>query len=86
MSKYIKAERLKKNLSLWDDPEAKKWKEIFEELVDAQPGADVEKIVKCEDCKWRTENECRLLKERDPDTDHRIWRGFFCAYGERRGK
>lgn len=43
---------------------------------------EVAGIVRCEDCKWRTENECRLLKERDPNTDHRIWRGFFCAYGE----
>lgn len=53
------------------------------DIINAQPTVKTE-IVRCEECDARDGNRCRLLIERDPDTDHRIWSGFFCAYGERR--
>lgn len=85
MSRYINADRLIKHFSWWDaDEKARDWKEIFEEVINAQPTADVVEIVRCKDCKMRIGNECKLLKERDPESDNRIWGGFFCAYGERR--
>ena len=71
MEKYIRVSDIKKVCDPYRD-----W-DVPQLTADEVAG-----IVRCEDCKWRTENECRLLKERDPNTDHRIWRGFFCAYGE----
>ena len=53
------------------------------EVIDAQPTIKTE-IVRCEDCALRGGNICRLLVERDPNTDHRIWGGFWCAYGEKK--
>ncbi len=85
MSRYIKAERLLKHIAWWEeDDEAKKYKDIFEELINAQPTPDVVEVVRCRDCTMRIGNECKLLKERDPESDNRIWGGFYCAYGERR--
>ena len=53
-------------------------------ILKQTPTADVVEVVRCEECDARDGNRCRLLVERDPMTDHRIWSGFFCAYGERR--
>lgn len=61
-------------------------KQWFEHLptANAQMKRDVEKIVRCKDCSLNENGKCRLLVERDPNTDHRIWSEFFCAYGERK--
>ena len=47
MSKYIDADKLKRHYAWWDD-EAKK---IFDEIIDLQPAADVQEVVRCKDCK-----------------------------------
>lgn len=57
---------------------------MFEYLKERKMTRDVEKIVRCKDCSMNEDGKCRLLVERDPNTDHRIWSEFFCAYGERK--
>lgn len=57
------------------------------DLVEKQPAADVEPVVRCKDCKhhhWeqepchgRTEHLCDLLKME-------VWKDFFCWYGKRK--
>lgn len=64
----------------WNDRE----KVTFDSIIDQQPTVDAVEIVRCRDCAMCEGFQCRLLAERDPDGDHRIWGGFFCAYGERR--
>lgn len=42
MSRHIDADRLKKNFEWWEgEAKAKEFKEIFDEIIDAQPTADV---------------------------------------------
>ena len=54
MSRYIDADRLKKHFEWWEsEAKAKEFKEIFDEIIDAQPTADV---VERESGKW-TERE-----------------------------
>ena len=42
MNRYIDADRLKKHYEWWEgEAKAKEFKEIFDEIIDAQPTADV---------------------------------------------
>ena len=42
MNRYIDADRLKKHFEWWEgEAKAKEFKEIFDEIIDAQPTADV---------------------------------------------
>ena len=85
MPKYIEANKLKRHYAWWrSQKELCEYADIFDEIVDAQTAQDVEKIVRCKDCSLNEDGKCRLLVERDPNTDHRIWSEFFCAYGERK--
>ena len=47
MSKYIDADKLKRHYAWWDD----ETKIIFDEIIDLQPAADVEEVVRCKECK-----------------------------------
>lgn len=85
MPSYIDANKLKRHYAWWrSQKELREYADIFDEIVDAQTTQDVEKIVRCKDCSLNEDGKCRLLVERDPNTDHRIWSEFFCAYGERK--
>lgn len=86
MVRYIDADRLKKHYSWWDigSEEYKRFKETFDEIIDAQPTAQVSRITKCAACRFNQDGKCRLLIERDPEAkDHRIYSDFWCAYGEK---
>lgn len=85
MARYIDADNLKRHYAWWrSEEDSSEWADIFDEMIDAQTTQDVEKVVRCGDCNFNENGKCRLLVERDPNTDHRIWSGFFCAYGERK--
>ena len=51
MSRYIDADRLKKHFEWWEgEAKAKEFKEIFDEIIDAQPTAAVVEVVRCKEC------------------------------------
>lgn len=77
MSRHIDADRLKKHFEWWEgEAKAKEFKEIFDEIIDAQPTADVVEVVRCKDCKWRDESTCLIHGAIWKDND-------FCSMGER---
>ena len=43
--KLIDADRLKKYFQWWrETPEGKEWADVFEEIIDAQPEVDLDKL------------------------------------------
>lgn len=78
MSRYIDAEKLKANYLWWHEDERK----IIDDIVDAQPTADVAEVVRCKDCKWR-DNEGGA--ERCTHKYGGMWAKSdgYCSYGER---
>ena len=93
MSRYIDADRLKKHFAWWEgEAKAKEFKEIFDEIIDAQPTADVVDVVRCKECKHYDEigmdwGECHLDRWGNghayyapPTVDEE----GFCKWGERR--
>lgn len=93
MSRYIDADRLKKHFEWWEsEAKAKEFKEIFDEIIDAQPTADVAEIVRCKDCKHLEIINGPRVYARCNRHDFPIisfglidTREWFCADGERRG-
>lgn len=77
MEKYIEADKLKKHYSWWavGSEEYREFKQIFDDIIDAQPPQDVVKVVRCRNCKWRTSFCNNYGKRMDDDG--------FCSYGER---
>lgn len=72
MSRYIDADNLPRHgnrggVVYWRD-------------IEAQPTADVVKVVRCKDCKWYRGIGCaiKIVDESDEPTDN-----DFCSYGER---
>ena len=54
MSRSIDADRLKAHYAWWRETEnGRKMADLFDEIVDAQPTADVVEVVRCENCKWQ---------------------------------
>ena len=80
MSRHIDADRLKKHFEWWEGEEkAKEFKEIFDEIIDAQPTAAVVEVVRCKECKYFVDEGMYCENNIITQFDH-----FYCYYGERR--
>ena len=88
MSRYIDADRLKKHFEWWEsEAKAKEFKEIFDEIIDAQPTAAVVEVVRCKECKHYWKN----WKDGEPSWGDGVAvclaspkDDAFCSEGERR--
>ena len=84
MSKYIDADKLKRHYAWWDD-ESKK---IFDEIIDLQPAADVEEVVRCKYCKYSEEfiypKGLETMVCWKDNADREVNRNGFCEKGERK--
>lgn len=97
MSRYIDADKAEITYSSKD---VDKVAELFNELLDAQPTADVVEVVRCKDCKYRSKEWYRDKRYKDGgywivgcDNDEIAERVYglaqdndFCSYGERRNE
>lgn len=92
MNRYINADRLKKHFEWWEsEAKAKEFKEIFDEIIDAQPTAAVVEVVRCKDCKHleiingpHIYARCNLHEFPIISFGVIDTREWFCADGERR--
>ena len=82
-TKYIDADKLKRHYAWWDD-ESKK---IFDEIIDLQPTADVEEVVRCKDCQYaEPHNDDFWIKNNAPllcvKYDWYVENDGYCSEGE----
>lgn len=78
MSRYIDADKAEITYSSKD---VDKVAELFNELLDAQPTADVVEVVRCKDCKKYNMDDCMMIYGKKMNRN--IFANDFCSYGER---
>jgi hypothetical protein len=86
MARYIDADKLKQDLGEeplnWTDSDAEMQEQVdykmFKSLIESQPTADVEEVVRCKDCKhYKSEYiNCWVMRAKMKPSD-------FCSYGEK---
>lgn len=85
MSRQIDADKLKKHYAWWRETEnGRKMADIFDEIVDAQPTADVVEVVRCKECVHHT-NAPKTTDVWCERVDGLLPKDWFCADGETGG-
>ena len=54
-------------------------------LINSEPTADVQEVVRCKDCRWSSTEECAMYYRCNCGEQH-TWESDndFCSYGERK--
>lgn len=83
MSKDVRTQLAKEILDFkWPDPTTdvmRGWNLALDSLVEYKLTNDIEKVVYCNNCKWRYDEECiHLCGMLKPNNDD------YCSYGERK--
>jgi len=97
MSRQIDADRLKKHYAWWRITDSgRDMADLFDEIVDAQPTADVVEVVRCENCKWwdnedngpfgycHAAKHCHYSRHWEIQIYRKTEPDFFCKDGEQK--
>ena len=85
MARLIEADKLKQHYAWWANgsEEHKRFKEMFDTIINLQPTVEAVDVVRCKSCKWLNDFGCAI---RIADKSDKPREDDFCSFGERKTK